>query len=386
MGINAQQVMQNDPDFLRRQMAQQEMQRLNPTGGAAGAIGAVLGRGLGNVSSGRGFFDTSDPALKKVTDLQSIYNNVIQEVGAENPLEAFKRLSKEFASAGYGKEALAASQEADKFQRAEIERQREEASLKKAELSAAQEAQMRKELADLGPNATEDQVLSIVTKYGAPDKIMAALSAKQSREAALEQRREVAQQRLDIARQGLDFKKELQNTKVEAANEKQAAAAKEAINNAGRVIQTVTEAKSLVGPFTTGAGGFLSVVPGTDAKKLANKISTIKANLGFDRLQQMRDASPTGGALGQVAVQEINFLQSTVQTLDQLESTADITDALNKIEEYYSNWKTALEGRIPAKYQTGGGVGAVPTASATPTAQPQSPASLPPGVSVKKVR
>jgi len=99
----------------------------------------------------------------------------------------------------------------------------------------------------------------------------------------------------------------------------------------------------------------------------------------------MRDASPTGGALGQVAVREIDFLQATVATLDQLESSSDITAALNKIEEHYSNWKTALEGKVPAKYQQGGGQAAVPSAPVTPAAVPAA-VTVPAGVTVKKVR
>ena len=92
MGIDAQQVLQNDPEFLRRQMAQQEMQRLNPTGGAAGAIGTVLGRGLGNVSSGRGFFDTSDPALQRVSKLQKLQSEAMEE-GEGDPVKTLQALS-----------------------------------------------------------------------------------------------------------------------------------------------------------------------------------------------------------------------------------------------------------------------------------------------------
>ena len=52
------------------------------------------------------------------------------------------------------------------------------------------------------------------------------------------------------------------------------------------------------------------MVPGTEAQATAAKLDTIKANIGFDKLQKMRDASPTGGALGQVSERELGFLQS----------------------------------------------------------------------------
>ena len=356
-----------DVQELRRLQQERE---IAGAGGQFGVFAPLYQAGLrfGNqaVQGVNTLMGAQDPMLKKATDIQSILTQYQdQDLTDANVL---KKISKDLSGKGYAAESLQLAQEAQQAAT-------KQAALRKAELSEAQELKLRQELNALGSSATEDQVLTVVTKYGSPDKIMAALSAKQSREATREQQRDIAQQRLDIQRQGLAFKRELQDTKIAEKTEKQQAAAEGAFNNAGRVIQTVTEAKQLVGPLTAGYGGALAVLPGTDARKLQNKISTIKANLGFDRLQQMRDASPTGGALGQVAVQEINFLQSTVASLDQLESPADITAALNKIEEHYTNWKTALEGKLPAKYQTGGGQAAVPSATMAP---------LPPGVTVKR--
>lgn len=111
---------------------------------------------------------------------------------------------------------------------------------------------------------------------------------------------------------------------------------------ADSVLGTVKEAKKITGWDTAGVGGLLAKLPMTDARKLAGYVDTIKANLGFDRLQQMRDMSPTGGALGQVAVQEINYLQSTVAKLDQLQDPRDVIEALDKIEKHYTRWKNTL--------------------------------------------
>jgi hypothetical protein len=80
------------------------------------------------------------------------------------------------------------------------------------------------------------------------------------------------------------------------------------IAGANNVLDTVAEAKKLTGWKTTGGGGMARILPMTDARELAGKIETIKANLGFDRLQEMRQNSPTGGALGAVAVQELAVL------------------------------------------------------------------------------
>lgn len=113
---------------------------------------------------------------------------------------------------------------------------------------------------------------------------------------------------------------------------------------ADMVLESINEAKGLVGVRTSGVGGLAARLPMTDARRLAGLITTIKANLGFDRLQQMRDMSPTGGALGQVAVQELNALQSTVAMLDQLQSPADVLKALTKIEGHYLRWNETLGG------------------------------------------
>lgn len=115
-----------------------------------------------------------------------------------------------------------------------------------------------------------------------------------------------------------------------------------ALAQADSVLKEVRDAKGLVGWNTAGVGGTLSVVPQTDARDLAAKLQTVKANLGFDRLQQMREQSPTGGALGQVAVQELASLQATVASLDQLQSPKQLGEALDKIERHYTNWRDVV--------------------------------------------
>jgi hypothetical protein len=134
--------------------------------------------------------------------------------------------------------------------------------------------------------------------------------------------------------------------------DKQAQSANAAIAGADRIINEVGEAKAKVSGFTAGLGSYLSVLPLTEAKDLSKRLTTIKANLGFDRLQQMRDASPTGGALGQVAVQELIALQSTIASLDQDQSPAQLKQALDKIETSYARWRDTV--RQAGKATVGG--------------------------------
>ena len=173
--------------------------------------------------------------------------------------------------------------------------------------------------------------------------------ARERNDALLEQAKQRGADQKEIARINAAFKEELLNLRRDTADEKkqekiekQQQAADIAIGAADRVINEVKQARDKVSGFTAGAGALLSFVPLTEAKDLSKRLTTIKANLGFDRLQQMRDASPTGGALGQVAVQELIALQSTIASLDQDQSPAQLKEALDKIEFHYSNWRDTV--------------------------------------------
>ena len=110
-----------------------------------------------------------------------------------------------------------------------------------------------------------------------------------------------------------------------------------------RIRGALTEADALIGPTTTGViGEVASRVGGTKARDLSGKLETIKANLGFDELQKMRNASPTGGALGQVAVKELIALQATVASLDQGLSEKELKKSIKKIEQHYNSWYEAV--------------------------------------------
>lgn len=87
----------------------------------------------------------------------------------------------------------------------------------------------------------------------------------------------------------------------------------------------------------TGAGAWLKAIPGTEAHALSQRLATIKANIGFDRLQQMREASPTGGALGQVSERELGFLQSVMGSLEQTQRKEDLEYNLMRLYNAYQD-------------------------------------------------
>jgi len=62
---------------------------------------------------------------------------------------------------------------------------------------------------------------------------------------------------------------------------------------------------------------------------------TITANIGFDKLQRMREASPTGGALGAIDKNELSALQSVLGNLSLSQSDAQLIKNLDKVNEIY---------------------------------------------------
>ncbi|HGM6719864.1 D-Ala-D-Ala carboxypeptidase family metallohydrolase [Stenotrophomonas maltophilia] len=119
---------------------------------------------------------------------------------------------------------------------------------------------------------------------------------------------------------------------------------RQALTAAGNVETSLDKALGLLSPYSTGFVGARSrAVEGSPSYNLASELETIKANLGFDRLQQMRDSSPTGGALGAIAVQELVALQSTIANLDPNQSEAQIRANLERVKNHYKQWRSAVE-------------------------------------------
>lgn len=99
----------------------------------------------------------------------------------------------------------------------------------------------------------------------------------------------------------------------------------------GLLSDLVDVAKSQSGTWTTGfIGAAASRVPGTPAYDLSQTLETLKASAGFETLQEMRDNSPTGGALGQVTERELALLQATWGSLQQSQSQSQFEANLDR--------------------------------------------------------
>lgn len=84
-------------------------------------------------------------------------------------------------------------------------------------------------------------------------------------------------------------------------------------------------------PTTGAVGSRVAGIPGTAAHDIAQSLQTIGANISFSQLQQMREASPTGGALGAVSDTEQKLLQNSYAALSQSQSPEQFKTNLGRV-------------------------------------------------------
>ena len=88
--------------------------------------------------------------------------------------------------------------------------------------------------------------------------------------------------------------------------------------------------------LTTGMGAQLtSWAGGSPAANVEGLLNTVSGNIGFDKLQAMRETSPTGAALGNVTEKELTLLQSTLGSLSQKQGDGQLADNLKRVKNVY---------------------------------------------------
>jgi hypothetical protein len=284
-------------------------------GQLAGFYAMEAGTGLGRAT--QGLLGVEDPQLSLIRQT----NQLVQQIGIDTP-EKLQTLASELQKIpGGGQLAMQAIDKANQMMKTGAEAQT-------AQQKIDQEKLLREELSKLPEDASDEDMLKVFRKFGTPDQQGRAIQASLDKKAALEQ------------------KKVLADLKTYEAQKTQQGKVQAITDNADRIINTIDQAIPLVGYTTAGLAGAANI-PGTEGRDLETALTTIKANLGFDRLQQMRDASKTGGALGQVAVKELEALQATVASLDRGQSPDKLRENLKDIKYYYDRWRKAVGGEDP---------------------------------------
>lgn len=99
-------------------------------------------------------------------------------------------------------------------------------------------------------------------------------------------------------------------------------------------------------------GGTLTM-PGSDAADTKAKLETLKSQVGFGVLQAMRNASKTGGALGNVSDAEGKRLEANLAALSQAQSYDQYKESLQKIVDFADQAKNRLSQSYNLKYNPG---------------------------------
>lgn len=273
------------------------------------------------------------------------------------------------------------------------------------------EQAFRSELAGLGPNPTQEQVVGIATKYGTPKDIMKAQQSSLDRQATLTANREAAAARLEQAKAAGDQLHELKMAQLKSQQDRDAEIARHnaAMENLNlQIAQLRTDAQKEKPPSgyrkttdgnleaipggpadtklqgqlnqdtavlnnsvsdmdrlataanellqhrglggITGMRGAIPNIPGTPAADAQAKLDTLKSQVGFSVLQNMRNNSKTGGALGQVSDRENALLQANLAALANSQSEDQMRESLQKIIDYTAGAKERLRQAYNMKH------------------------------------
>lgn len=104
-------------------------------------------------------------------------------------------------------------------------------------------------------------------------------------------------------------------------------------------------------PRITGAMGALPNMPGSAASDAQAKLENLKSQVGFSVLQAMRDASKTGGALGNVSDAEGKRLEANLAALQNAQSYEQFTAELKKILTFTEEAKDRLRAAYNVKHR-----------------------------------
>ena len=95
-----------------------------------------------------------------------------------------------------------------------------------------------------------------------------------------------------------------------------------------------------------------------EAVDFKNELTSVQANIAFDRLQQMREASKTGGALGAVSERELDLLMNAYGNINQSSSPQLLRENLMTIKQIM----TKIENDPVASAAYYGNAGGAPAA------------------------
>ena len=288
-----------------------------------------------------------DPMLQ----LMSQRNAVMKGLDLTDP-SSLQGAAQRLSDIGDVQGALGLAQQAASLRQQQMEANLTSAKYQKEVFSAGQEAKLRDELAKLGPDATQEQVLGVVTKYGSPDRVLAALQASSDRAAQRENALQMARERIDaqiqmakergatamqIAQMQMEGRQQMAaishaiqqqsvDIRQEAANEKKRLAEQQKLGIVASFDSALDTLDTLSKhPGKKAAVGFggaqLSMIPGTDAAGFAAQLETFKAQTFLPQVQALKGMGALSDAEGKKLTAAVGALS---QSMKQSEFDAQI--------------------------------------------------------------
>lgn len=309
-----------------------------------------LGRGLAGAMG----VNVQDPAVRQATMLRQL----AMQYDTNTP-EGLKQMAQALQSTN-PELGMRVMQQAQAMEEQLAKTQGAKAEAQKKELSVQQEAALRNELAALGPDATQEDILKAVTKYGSADKVMSVLQTAADKATQREQALQMQRERLDaqieaakergasakeIAQMRIDSQQQiaglmasirlqgLEDRRAQAEDKKNEKLAKEEAQKQG-VIASFDSSLETLGRLAThpgkasavGFGGTTSsMIPGTNAAGFASQLETFKAQTFLPQVQNLK-------GMGALSDAEGKRLTAAVGALDQKMKPAEFDAQLKIIE------------------------------------------------------
>ena len=154
----------------------------------------------------------------------------------------------------------------------------------------------------------------------------------------------------------------LQEFKDSQAEMKLLTAARDSvIAKSGFVLQAIDKALNILRSSpdaSAGIGGKINrLIPTSSAVRLNAALETIRSNIGFKELSDMRQSNKTGAGLGNVTVRELELLQATMVSLDPDIGAPDLFQNLQQLKNVF----TGVLAKVKASnYEAKRAAGVVP--------------------------
>jgi hypothetical protein len=110
---------------------------------------------------------------------------------------------------------------------------------------------------------------------------------------------------------------------TEARKQQQGSFVNEFVKTASETLKMIPNLPD--SPIGAKVGAILgNVLPGTETGRIVSRLGTLKANLALDKINQLREASPTGGAAGNMTEKEWPLFMQEFGALDAAEYKPDL--------------------------------------------------------------